>query len=59
MGRGRSAAFRLQGGKKLDEFSEARFAALLATRPVDVKLQIDEGPRFSTPETVRSTPCSP
>ena len=59
MGRGRSAAVRLQAGKKLDEITKARFAALLATRPVDVMLQMDEGPRFLKPGTFSSTPCSP
>jgi 5-carboxymethyl-2-hydroxymuconate isomerase len=44
MGRGRSAAVHLQAGQKLEAVAKAHFAPLLATRPVGVTLQIDEGP---------------
>ena len=44
MGRGRSAAVHLQAGQRLDAVAKAHFAPLLATRPVGVTLQIDEGP---------------
>ena len=44
MGRGRSAAVQQQAGQKLEAVAKAHFAPLLATRPVGVTLQIDEGP---------------
>lgn len=44
MGRGRSAAVQLQAGQKLEAVAKAHFAPLLATRPVGITLQIDEGP---------------
>ena len=44
MGRGRSTAVHLQAGQKLDAVAKAHFAPLLATRPVGITLQIDEGP---------------
>ena len=44
MARGRSAAVHLQAGQKLEAVAKAHFAPLLATRPVGVTLQIDEGP---------------
>ncbi|OGA98196.1 MAG: 5-carboxymethyl-2-hydroxymuconate isomerase, partial [Burkholderiales bacterium RIFCSPHIGHO2_12_FULL_69_20] len=44
MGRGRSAAVHLQAGQKLEAVAKAHFAPLLASRPVGVTLQIDEGP---------------
>jgi 5-carboxymethyl-2-hydroxymuconate isomerase len=43
MGRGRSAAVHQQVGQTLDAVTRAFFAPLLATRPVGVTLQIDEG----------------
>ena len=44
MGHGRSAAVQQQAGQKLEAVAKAHFAPLLATRPVGVTLQIDEGP---------------
>ncbi|MDO9285973.1 MAG: 5-carboxymethyl-2-hydroxymuconate isomerase [Aquabacterium sp.] len=44
MGRGRSAAVHLQAGQKLEAVAKAHFAPLLASRPIGVTLQIDEGP---------------
>jgi 5-carboxymethyl-2-hydroxymuconate isomerase len=44
MGRGRSAAVHADVGRRLDAVVQAHFAPLLATRPVGVTLQIDEGP---------------
>jgi 5-carboxymethyl-2-hydroxymuconate isomerase len=44
MGRGRSAAVHQQVGRALDAVARTHFAPLLATRPVGVTLQIDEGP---------------
>jgi 5-carboxymethyl-2-hydroxymuconate isomerase len=62
MGRGRSAAVHGQAGQKLEAVAKAHFAPLLASRPVGVTLQIDEGhevfdarnsslhPLFQTPQ---------
>lgn len=44
MGRGRSAAVHLQAGQTLEAAAKAHFAPLLASRPIGVTLQIDEGP---------------
>lgn len=44
MGRGRSAALHQQAGRKLQAVAQAHFAPLLASRPIGVTLQIDEGP---------------
>lgn len=44
MARGRSAAVQQQAGQKLEAVVRGHFAPLLATRPVGVTLQIDEGP---------------
>ncbi len=44
MGRGRSAAVQAQAGRALEAVAKAHFAPLLASRPVGVTLQIDEGP---------------
>ena len=44
MGRGRSAAVQAAAGRALEAVAKAHFAPLLASRPVGVTLQIDEGP---------------
>ncbi len=44
MGRGRSPAVHADVGRQLDAVVRAHFAPLLASRPVGVTLQIDEGP---------------
>ena len=44
MARGRSAAVHAQAGRALEAVAKAHFAPLLASRPVGVTLQIDEGP---------------
>ncbi len=44
MGRGRSAAVHAAAGRALEAVARAHFAPLLASRPVGVTLQIDEGP---------------
>ncbi len=44
MGRGRSAAVQAEAGRRLEAVAKAHFAPLLASRPVGVTLQIDEGP---------------
>ncbi|NDY92482.1 5-carboxymethyl-2-hydroxymuconate isomerase [Ideonella livida] len=44
MGRGRSAAVHRAVGQALEATAQAHFAPLLATRPIGVTLQIDEGP---------------
>lgn len=44
MGRGRSAAVHAAVGQALEATAKAHFAPLLATRPIGVTLQIDEGP---------------
>ena len=44
MGRGRSAAVHADAGQRLAAVAQAHFAPLLASRPVGVTLQIDEGP---------------
>jgi 5-carboxymethyl-2-hydroxymuconate isomerase len=44
MGRGRSPAVHRQAGQALEAVARAHFAPLLATRPIGVTLQIDEGP---------------
>jgi 5-carboxymethyl-2-hydroxymuconate isomerase len=44
MGRGRSAAVQAEAGRRLETVAKAHFAPLLASRPVGVTLQIDEGP---------------
>ncbi|MBQ0945248.1 5-carboxymethyl-2-hydroxymuconate isomerase [Ideonella sp. 4Y16] len=44
MGRGRSAAVHAAVGQALEATVQAHFAPLLATRPIGVTLQIDEGP---------------
>ncbi|MBQ0930500.1 5-carboxymethyl-2-hydroxymuconate Delta-isomerase [Ideonella alba] len=44
MGRGRSAAVHAAVGQALEATAQAHFAPLLATRPIGVTLQIDEGP---------------
>jgi len=44
MGRGRSAAVQSQAGQALAAVARAHFAPLMASRPVGVTLQIDEGP---------------
>ena len=44
MGRGRSAAVHADAGRRLEAAAKAHLAPLLATRPVGVTLQIDEGP---------------
>ena len=44
MGRGRSAAVHADAGQRLAAVAHDHFAPLLASRPVGVTLQIDEGP---------------
>ncbi len=44
MGRGRSAGVHARAGQALTAVAKAHFAPLLASRPVGVTLQIDEGP---------------
>ena len=44
MGRGRSEAVRREAGEALLATARAHFAPLLASRPVGLTLQIDEGP---------------
>ena len=44
MGRGRSEAVRREAGEALLATARAQFAPLLASRPVGLTLQIDEGP---------------
>lgn len=44
MGRGRSAAVHASVGQALEATAKAHFTPLLATRPIGVTLQIDEGP---------------
>jgi 5-carboxymethyl-2-hydroxymuconate isomerase len=44
MGRGRSATVHADTGQRLEAVAKAHFAPLLASRPVGVTLQIDEGP---------------
>ena len=44
MGRGRSAAVHADAGRRLEAVAKTHFAPLLASRPVGVTLQIDEGP---------------
>lgn len=44
MGRGRSAAVHADVGRRLEAVARDHFAPLLASRPVGVTLQIDEGP---------------
>ena len=44
MARGRSAAVHADTGRQLEATAKAHFAPLLASRPVGVTLQIDEGP---------------
>ena len=44
MARGRSAAVHADTGRQLEATARAHFAPLLASRPVGVTLQIDEGP---------------
>lgn len=44
MGRGRSAATHQSVGRALEATAKAHFAAQLASRPIGVTLQIDEGP---------------
>jgi 5-carboxymethyl-2-hydroxymuconate isomerase len=44
MARGRSAAVHADTGRRLEAAAKAHFAPLLASRPVGVTLQIDEGP---------------
>lgn len=44
MARGRSAAVHADAGRRLDAAARSHFAPLLASRPVGVTLQIDEGP---------------
>lgn len=44
MGRGRSAAVHLQAGQTLEAVAKVHFAPLLASRPIGITLQIDEGP---------------
>lgn len=44
MARGRSAAVHADAGRRLDTAARSHFAPLLASRPVGVTLQIDEGP---------------
>lgn len=44
MGRGRSAATHQAVGQALSAVAQAHFAPLLASRPIGVTLQIDEGP---------------
>lgn len=44
MGRGRSAAVHADAGRRLEAVAKDHFAPLLATRPMGVTLQIDEGP---------------
>jgi 5-carboxymethyl-2-hydroxymuconate isomerase len=44
MGGGRSAAVHRSVGQALEATAKAHFAPLLATRPIGVTLQIDEGP---------------
>ena len=43
MARGRSAAVHADVGRRLEAVAKAHFAPLLASRPVGVTLQIDEG----------------
>ena len=44
MARGRSAAVHADVGRRLEAVAKGHFAPLLASRPVGVTLQIDEGP---------------
>lgn len=44
MGRGRSAAVHARAGQALEAVARDHFAPLLASRPVGITLQIDEGP---------------
>ncbi len=44
MGRGRSAVVHSSAGQALSAVAQAHFAPLLASAPVGVTLQIDEGP---------------
>jgi 5-carboxymethyl-2-hydroxymuconate isomerase len=44
MARGRSAAVHADMGRRLEAAAREHFAPLLASRPVGVTLQIDEGP---------------
>jgi 5-carboxymethyl-2-hydroxymuconate isomerase len=44
MARGRSAAVHADTGRRLEAAAKAHLAPLLASRPVGVTLQIDEGP---------------
>jgi 5-carboxymethyl-2-hydroxymuconate isomerase len=44
MGRGRSATVHQRVGQGLEATAKTHFAPLLATRPIGVTLQIDEGP---------------
>lgn len=44
MGRGRSAATHQAVGQALSAVAQVHFAPLLASRPIGVTLQIDEGP---------------